>query len=515
VLTASSRFLAACLPAFRLERCGWAANDLVVLVAEERNAVRVVARTPAAAASGIEEGMPLVEARAIVVALAVEWLDPEAEAADREALRLAVAARLSDRVAYARPDTLVLEVAGVAHLFGDERALLVAARALFVSLGHAASVVIADHPGAAVAFARFAPDSAGDGVFPSGRAATSSCLAPLPVVCLEPSYELLRSLRALGVDTVGALARLDRAGVAGRYGAEGVALHRLACGAPVSTRPWEPEVADSPVVARVVLGGPTASAEPILFVLPGLLRTVLAELHTRCRSAVRVVLRLFVEDGPPKVLSVHAGRPTRDHDALSRLLRARLEGVRLPSPAIEVVIEVEEHVPEVPWAPSWMDRTTGVEALPDLLARLVDALGADAVVVPELVDAWRPEAAWRAADHALPSSTPAVRGARARRRDPVEPIDRWDAEIARIRPVVLLPRPVPVEVRTEHGAPVALRDRGQGWRALTDPSGPERLQGGWWSDEASFDRDYWRVTLDGGVAWLYREGGAWLLHGYF
>jgi hypothetical protein len=70
-------------------------------------------------------------------------------------------------------------------------------------------------------------------------------------------------------------------------------------------------------------------------------------------------------------------------------------------------------------------------------------------------------------------------------------------------------------VRTEHGAPVALRDRGQGWRALTDPSGPERLQGGWWSDEASFDRDYWRVTLDGGVAWLYREGGAWLLHGYF
>jgi protein ImuB len=46
--------------------------------------------------------------------------------------------------------------------------------------------------------------------------------------------------------------------------------------------------------------------------------------------------------------------------------------------------------------------------------------------------------------------------------------------------------------------------------------GPERIAGEWWSD--AFDRDYYRVRLDGlGDCWVFRDGadGRLYLHGFF
>ena len=46
--------------------------------------------------------------------------------------------------------------------------------------------------------------------------------------------------------------------------------------------------------------------------------------------------------------------------------------------------------------------------------------------------------------------------------------------------------------------------------------GPERLRGEWWS--SAFDRDYYRVRLDGlGDCWVFRDGadGRLYLHGFF
>jgi protein ImuB len=46
--------------------------------------------------------------------------------------------------------------------------------------------------------------------------------------------------------------------------------------------------------------------------------------------------------------------------------------------------------------------------------------------------------------------------------------------------------------------------------------GPERLGGEWWN--VPFERDYWRVRLEGlGDCWIYRDGrdGRLWLHGFF
>ena len=57
------RFLVVHLPCFRLERCGWHAEQPVVLVAEERSALRVQVASKLAFALGIRRGMPIAEAR--------------------------------------------------------------------------------------------------------------------------------------------------------------------------------------------------------------------------------------------------------------------------------------------------------------------------------------------------------------------------------------------------------------------------------------------------------------------
>ena len=66
---------------------------------------------------------------------------------------------------------------------------------------------------------------------------------------------------------------------------------------------------------------------------------------------VRLRLLLKLERGRPAVLSIRTGRPTRDIEALQRLIKARLESVRIDAPMEELVIEVEESAPDLGWQP--------------------------------------------------------------------------------------------------------------------------------------------------------------------
>ena len=45
-------------------------------------------------------------------------------------------------------------------------------------------------------------------------------------------------------------------------------------------------------------------------------------------------------------------------------------------------------------------------------------------------------------------------------------------------------------------------------------AGPERIACGWWDGDDT-RRDYFVATLGDSLAWVYREAGAWYLHGLF
>jgi protein ImuB len=103
-------------------------------VAMIKNARRLVCVDANAARLGLSAGLTLADARARHPGLVVREADPAAEADLLERLADACA-RYTPLVALDGRDGLMLDVSGVAHLFGGEAALLAEIEARFVRQG--------------------------------------------------------------------------------------------------------------------------------------------------------------------------------------------------------------------------------------------------------------------------------------------------------------------------------------------------------------------------------------------
>ena len=122
--------------------------------------------------------------------------------------------RLFSLVAVDPPDGLWLDIAGLAHLFGDEAGLCATSSPRLGRQGIAARAAVADAPGTAWAVARFGTI----GSSPPGRAVEA--VASLPVAALRLPAALVETLHTLGVDRVGQLAAMPRAPMVRRFGAD-------------------------------------------------------------------------------------------------------------------------------------------------------------------------------------------------------------------------------------------------------------------------------------------------------
>lgn len=509
------RVLVVFLPMFRLERCGYTPDDLAGLIAEEKSAMRLQALTTAAAQEGLRSFMTATEARALVPEIELVELDADGEARDLQSLVRAFDP-LSDRVRAPWIDTLLLEVGSTSCHFGGEAGIVEAARRLAARLGHTARVVLTDDPTAGRALAR----EGVEGVVPAGEAA--GALAPLPVRSLAPSRDVLDALRAVGVSTIRSFAALSGPSVAARFGEEGAHLHAIARGGVVpGLVDWaEPEAAERRV--KVAMGGATSTLQ-LHFVLPGLLVQLAQRLGRRGEAVVRLRISMHLEPtvGVPPVVavSVRVGRPTRSPRILEPIVRVRLEGVRLEAPVDELVLEAVEVAAEQGWQPGLTDRTEATEPLPDLLARLADHLGGEALCGVEPVDVWCPERAWRPGPWPVQRLFAGPQLSVVDADDPVVVQQAHERPGMLPRPTLLLPSPRPIEVSLDAaGHPVRVR-RPEGWARVRRAEGPERLRSDWWSDE-DWARDYWAADLDDGRGstrwWIFATPeGVWFHHGYF
>ena len=493
----SRRFLVAHLPNFRLERCGWRAEEPVVLLAEERSALRVQALSDAARRMGIRVGMAIAEARVLAdedgnpkrklhVELAT---DPVEEQADLAALAH-VLEGLSPELRAFDESAIVVELTRVDR--PEAQAIDRAIRVL-EGVGHACHVVIADEPAAARALAAQTRQHA---IVPRGE--VPAALAELPLEALRPDEKVRVALRSVGVLRVGQLAALPASSVAGRFGAEGMRLHHIARGtAPLP--PLTPHEGSANLVLRRQLPDAVEQLEAILFVLNDLSARLQQALSARERAAVRLQLRLGLECAPMFLLPIRLGQPRRGARELMEVFRKRLESVRLAGAVTDVAIEVLEDVSFTGRQRGLLDRRDAGETLPDLLGRLIDTLGEEALFAPTLAERHRPELAWATSVY---------------RDRPGEPVQVAGPP----RPGLLLRDPLPIRVELGASAPVGVEIEGH-WCRIDelDVVRPERICGDWWED-SPFDRDYHAATLhDGRRPWFFRdrETGQWWLHGWW
>lgn len=517
----------AALPIQRLlrERGGEGKGTARPLAVEHEG--RVVCVDADAFDAGVRPGQGVTEA---IAACGRVELSPHAPSADLAALRALAEAMLAlvPAVEPVRPDALLLD-AGAAHLLAGgrdpvaaERALAERAVELARELGWSVRAVVATGKGPALALSRAAV--APVRIVPPG--AEPRALAPLPLAALGLDGEASERLAALGIGSAGALAKLPVESLAHRFGVAGVAAARLARGEDARPLvPWTPETLPEEALE---LEGAAESAEPVLFAVKRLADRVAARLAGRGLGATRLKLVLRLDPRGEERLLVPLARPTAEPASWLAPLRERIFSLRLPAAvtglrlaAIEVAVLRAEQL-------AIGDRPEAMAALETVLTRLAGRLGEEALFAAEPVERHRPEAAYRpipfrrerrgarpqGAGRPGAALDGGAGGAGGTGTDGAGDPDALPPT-GRFRPTRLLAEPRPLIAEGEGGRITALRVDGRP-HAVGAMEGPERLGGEWWS--APFERDYWRVRLEGlGDCWIYRDGrdGRLWLHGFF
>ena len=321
------RVISLFLPTFatdrlRRERPADAPPEAPLVTATREGQRRILAAADAnSRAIGLNAGMTVAHARALVPGLVLAEAEPERDAAALERLGVWALKRYSPLVALDPPDGLWIDATGCAHLFGGEEAMLADLLARLPRAGFRAAAAIAGTTGAAHALARFAGPLA---VPAEGR--ERRAMAPLPLAALRLDPETLTGLRRLGFETAGDLYDVPRAPLVRRFGPEPVRRLDQALG-------FSAEPLDLPRPARAQpragAASSSRSARPSSFASPfgDLAQALCRDLLASGLGARRLDLAFHRVDGDVQALRVGTAAPSRDPAHLARLLADRLDRV--------------------------------------------------------------------------------------------------------------------------------------------------------------------------------------------
>ncbi len=482
----------------------------VVIFDKKQGAMLVEAVNLAAHEARLRPGMTLAEARALVPDVVVHPADP---AADQNLLTSLARAleRYTPLVALDPPDGLVLDIAGCAHLFGGEGALVATLRHRCARHGLHAIIAVADTPAVSWALSHYA----NGGIVPEGE--NLSAVRELPVASMRLPAETVAVMQRLGLKTVAQVLAQPRAPLAQRFGP--LVGRRIDQMAGLEEEPITPLTPASPHVFDRAFAEPVSHIEALEAGLGQLAATLTRSLQPRGLGARRIHLRLFHADGAVRDIMAGASEPLDDPGRIVRLMTPRLREMSTRIETDSGVDLMRIYAGELEPVPTWQGRLGEVGDMPRELAALVDTLserlGAAAVYRLEPVDTHQPGQQTR--------KIPA-RHAHGRRFWEAERRGR-PAREGPLRPLRLLDPPEPIETvaGVPDGPPLRFL-----WRRVfyhvSVAEGPERIAPEWWREESGDTCDYFRVEdREGRRFWLFRKGlfvretaaPRWFLHGFF
>ncbi len=571
----SKRYLSLWLPRLAVDRIerdqpNLRALPMAVIMAEQGR-IMVLSVNALAGQAGVAPGMTLSDGRTLCPILRAAEADlPGDRAAFEQLVRWCVRYTpwaAMDPASATAEGGLLLDVTGCAHLFGGEDGLLTDLSERLTKAGLTHRMAVAGTVGAAWALSRFGPqteasmgasaDSSADWpVLPPGP--LHDALAPLPAQGLRLPAADVETLARLGLYRIGDLYGIPRAALTVRFGA-GI-RRRLDQALGHEAEAISPAPSRTPLRVSRAFSEPLLQPEAMALVLDDLLVRLCARLEADGQGARQLAFTICRADGTAAEAGIGVSRPSRDPAHLARLFAPKLETLD-PDPGIDMlVLSAETSDPHQPAQRAFKgtaqaaqvggppntqpDKQTGEHTghIDELIDRLANRLGGDAVF-------------WQA-----PRETPVpekqIRPTPALTR-PRPDWSTWPSDL--IAPPRLFAQPEPVEpVPSGNGPPenslensTAPPDRfvwrHQLWRrrdpaysraspcidSYTGPdtgpyagmTGPTRLLGPWWDDDATA-RDYFLVETESistpgpdSIArlWLFQDLATrrWHVHGVF
>lgn len=498
--------------------------------------MRLVALNREAIEAGLSETQTLADARALCPQLVARPID--------RAQLLRAFADLADWLSWASPlveihtarapmGDLLIDITGLAHLWGGEEKQRAEILERLQAAGLEARAAIAPTIGAAWALAHYAEEfvlaspGRGENGMPvsarmrAGRVETGAepvstpalieeALAPLPVAALRIGDGTAEALDRVGLKRIGQIIDRPRAALEARFG--GHLLRRLDEALGRLDERIVPRLPEPERMAERRFAEPVALIEDVRMVATDLALSLGAQLEARREGAQAFHLFLYRVDHKLMHLVVNAASATRDPHHIARLFSNRLERfsgefdagfgidmIRLGASSVSTLEESQLGVFE--------DRAQF--DLDRLYDRIASRIGPDALMRSKFADTHIPERA--------------VLLEPVLARTPDDP--RAAPDPALPRPLRLLPAPEEISVIAEipEGPPARMQWRRIDYR-FRRASGPERIGVEWWRPgEGTLTRDYYVAEDDDGRRfWLFREGiyaetgrPRWFLHGLF
>jgi protein ImuB len=535
--------------------------------------LRIVACSNIAAQGGVTVGLSVAEARGLfqtaptlpkkkiaseqkssTAASEAPYFAEHDERADREAFEQLASwcQRFSPHIGFEQPhyeqsqsiDTLLLEITGCTHLFGNEEQLLEQVTAAFQQKNLIIETAIAGTVGTAWAVAHFvrelqrevvsSSDSAPHASFrPPGErnqcevsrvirtGQEESHLQPLPVAALRLDLAMLQTLQELDLRTIGRLLALPRASLPAHLGTQVVQRIDQAFGEVAeSIVPFQPT---QQVAVGQTFPHPICHQKSLAGELSQLIDRLVKQLQSRQEGVQGLHVRFDGADQDAVQFSLGLVGPSKSADYLTQMVLARMERQPIPREVLGV------HIQAYSTAPLCVQQTELFEESADLtkhkqFQQLVDCLsmrlGEQAVLSATLLQDAQPEYAFRWQPR-VQGTLPATLAGR------VAPLNHSRNPLCvrtffSARPIWLKQRPQPIVVLTalNDGPPIRFR-----WKShdhlVVRSWGPERIATGWWR-MSPVRRDYYRVeTSQGHQFWVFRKianaatPSAWFLHGVF
>ncbi len=478
------------------------------------NALRLTAVDAGAARLGLKPGMALADARTRIPNLLTVNADHNADLKLLEAIADACE-RYTPLVATDAPNGVLLDVTGVAHLFGGEPGILDKIHATITRQGFCIRAALAGTADAARALACFGASQSGTGtiVFPGNEA---EAISHLPVEALGADEAIIRALRRAGLKSIGQVAGRRRGELRSRFGSEFV--FTLDCLLGRTERPIAPRAFVPDAIAERGFADPVTSETSIAETIHLLAGNLNSRLESTGEGARRFEACFFRADGQMRRIAVETGEAIRDPDVVERLFREKLgvladpldpgfgfDLIRLSATFLQPVNGETDGL-------GARDHAREVRRLADQLAA---RLGPQRVLIYRPQDTHIPEAET--------ITIPARSGCSDMRTAWPEKTKEEDGPH---RPLRLFARPEPIEAIAEipDGPPLRFRWR-RALHHVVMADGPERISPEWWrgcGDAPS--RDYFRVQdSQGRRFWIYRAGiygrenanAQWYMHGSF
>jgi nucleotidyltransferase/DNA polymerase involved in DNA repair len=305
-----------------------------------QGARRVIASVDQTAARlELEPGMTVTHAQSLIPDL--EVIDAMPEEDEAALIRLGLwCIRYSPLVTPNPPDGVFIDVAGSAHLFQGEAALIADLCKRLAAEAITAKASLADTAGCAWALARVGEEQ----LVSPGRA--SDAIASLPIASLRLAPSTVQSLADVGIERVAQLASKPRGSLRTRFGGEVLLRLDQALGNANELLPslLPPEVPRTELRFAEPVGDP----DDLKRIIEKLADRLCLDLEARGIGARRLDLVFMRVDNIAQAARIGLSRPYREPKHLAKLLSERLvvidpgfgiESASLTASWVEAVVE--------------------------------------------------------------------------------------------------------------------------------------------------------------------------------